>query len=76
MTRPTNATPPTDPPTMAPTWEVVEAVLVGDGVEVLVGGVTVELVVGEELAETAAKDGVGVAKAYAPTPVSTGVGFT
>lgn len=70
MTRPRNATPPTDPPTMAPTWEVVEAaVLDGDGVEVLVGGVTVELVVelvvGEE-PETAAKDGVGVEEANAP----------
>jgi len=51
-TRPTNPRlPPTDPPTMAPTWVVEVAVLVADGVllvEVLVG-VGVELVVGEEL---------------------------
>jgi len=81
MMRPMNATPPTDPPTMAPTWEVVEAaVLLGDGVllvaEVLVGRVTLELVVGEELVETAAKDGVAVVEANAPTPVNIGVGFT
>jgi len=70
MTRPMNATPPTDPPTIAPTWEVVEtAVLVGDGVlvvEVLVGRATVELVVGKELAVTADTDGVGVLEANAP----------
>lgn len=61
--------PPTAPPTMAPTLEVVEAaVLVEDGVleEVLVGRVTAELVVGEELIGTGAKDGVGVVEANAP----------
>jgi len=65
--------PPTAPPTMAPRLEVVEAaVLVEDGVleevleEVLVGRVTAELVVGEELIGTGEKDGVGVVEANAP----------
>jgi hypothetical protein len=60
--------PPTAPPTMAPTLDVEAAVLVEDGVleEVLVGRVTAELVVGEELIGTGAKDGVGVLEANAP----------